>query len=281
MNHIVDKTREMVERIKTGELPEAAFSTLKTPCPRCGGVLQENYKKFQCKSCDYSLWKIVASRQWEPEEMDELLTQRVIGPLQGFRSKMGRPFAAMIKLKDDHMPEFDFGQSDADADAEEVDFSTQEALGACPKCGARVFEHGMAYVCEKAVGAGKTCDFRSGKVILQQEVARADMQKLLATGKTDLLKGFISNKTRRKFSAYLVRDPASGKVGFEFEPRSPKAPKPGAKPAAKTAEATPAGTSTPIVGAGGTAKKTAVKKTAAKKPAAKPPAKKPVSKKTS
>jgi DNA topoisomerase-3 len=281
MNHIMDKTREMVERIKTGELPEAAFSTLKTPCPRCGGVIQENYKKFQCKSCDYSLWKIVASRQWEPEEMDELLTKRVIGPLQGFRSKMGRPFAAMIKLKDDHMPEFDFGQSDADADGEEVDFSAQEALGACPKCGARVFEHGMAYVCEKAVGAGKTCDFRSGKVILQQEVARGDMQKLLATGRTDLLKGFISNKTRRKFSAYLVRDPKTGKVGFEFEPRAPKA---GAKPAAKADEAKPAKAASgakakAAVGAGDTAKKAVVKKPAAKKPAAKKPAAKPAAKK--
>jgi DNA topoisomerase-3 len=185
--------------------------------------------------------------------MDELLTKRVIGPLQGFRSKMGRPFAAMIKLKEDHTPEFDFGQSDAEADAEEVDFSTQETLGACPKCGGRVFEHGMAYVCEKAVGPGKSCDFRSGKIILQQEVARADMQKLLETGKTDLLKGFISNKTRRKFSAYLVRDPATGKVGFEFEPRAPKA---GAKPAAKSA---------PKVGAGDTAKEAAVKKPAVKK----------------
>jgi DNA topoisomerase-3 len=273
MNQITGKTREMVERIKTGELPEAAFSTLKTPCPRCGGVIQENYKKFQCKSCDYSLWKIVASRQWEPEEMDELLTRRVIGPLQGFRSKMGRSFAAMIKLKEDHTPEFDFGQADADADAEEVDFSTQEALGACPKCGGRVFEHGMAYVCEKSVGAAKSCDFRSGKVILQQEVARADMQELLQTGKTKLLKGFVSNKTRRKFSAYLVRDAASGKVGFEFEPRAPKAaPKAGAK----AAEATPA--TGEKVGAGETAP-VAAKKPAAKKPAAKSAGKKPAVKK--
>jgi DNA topoisomerase-3 len=233
MSHIVDKTREMVERIKTGELPEAAFSTLKTPCPRCGGVIQENYKKFQCKSCDYSLWKVVASRQWEPEEIDELLQKRVIGPLQGFRSKMGRAFAAMIRLKDDHTPEFDFGQSDADADAEEVDFSTQETLGPCPKCGARVFEHGMAYVCEKAVGAAKTCDFRSGKVILQQEVGRDEMQKLLASGRTSLLRGFVSNRTRRKFSAFLVRDAASGKVSFEFEPGATKV---GAKSAAKPAE---------------------------------------------
>jgi DNA topoisomerase-3 len=257
MNHIMDKTREMVERIKTGELPEAAFSTLKTPCPRCGGVIQEGYKKFECKSCDYSLWKVVASRQWEPEEMDELLSQRVIGPLQGFRSKMGRPFAAMIRLKDDHTPEFDFGQSDAAAD-EAVDFSGQTPLGACPKCGANVFEHGMAYVCEKAVGAAKSCDFRSGKIILQQEVPRDEMQKLLATGKTSLLKGFVSNKTRRKFSAFLVRDAATGKVAFEFEPRAAKA---GAKTPAKANGAEAA--KPEKVGAGETAAKVA-------KPVAKP-----------
>jgi DNA topoisomerase-3 len=288
MNHVVDRTREMVERIKTGEFADPDFGTLQTPCPRCGAKIHEGYKHFTCEKCDYKLWKVVASRQWETAEIDELLTKRQIGPLQGFRSKMGRPFAAMIKLKDDHMPEFDFGQSDADADGEEVDFSTQETLGACPKCGGRVFEHGMAYVCEKAVGAAKTCDFRSGKIILQQEVARADMQKLLATGKTDLLKGFISNKTRRKFSAYLTRDPATGKVGFEFEPRAPKAPKAGAKPAPKAEPAAnepvlkkaaakkPAAKKTAKkVGAGDTATKAAPKKAAVKKPAAKKaPAKK-------
>jgi DNA topoisomerase-3 len=260
MQHIMDRTRAMVERIKTGEFADPDFGTLKTPCPRCGAKIHEGYKHFTCENCDYKLWKVVASRQWETAEMDELLAKRTIGPLQGFRSKMGRAFAAIIKLKDDHTPEFDFGQSDADADGEEVDFSTQEALGACPKCGSRVFEHGMAYVCEKSVGAGRTCDFRSGKVILQQEVGRADMQKLLATGRTDLLKGFVSNKTRRKFSAYLVRDPKTGKVGFEFEPRAPKAGAV-AKPAAAKAEA---------------ANEPAVKKAAAKKPVAKKTATKKV-----
>ncbi|CAB1370861.1 DNA topoisomerase III [Denitratisoma oestradiolicum] len=221
MNHITGKTREMVDRIKHGELPDEAFSTLKTPCPRCGGAIREGYKKFECQGCDYKLWKVVASRQWEPEEMEELLSQGVVGPLQGFRSKMGRAFAAIIKLNDDKMPEFDFGQSN-EADGEEVDFSGQETLGACPKCSARVFEHGMSYVCEKSVGPARTCDFRSGKVILQQEITRDEMQKLLAEGRTTLLKGFISARTRRKFSAFLVRG-KDGKVGFEFEAKAPKA----------------------------------------------------------
>ena len=114
--------------------------------------------------------------------------------------------------------------------AEPVDFSAQTSLGACPKCQANVFEHGMAYVCEKSVGPEKSCDFRSGKIILQQPVEREQMHKLLTEGKTELLRGFVSNKTKRKFSAFLVRQ-KDGKVGFEFEPRAPK--KPAAKSKAK------------------------------------------------
>jgi DNA topoisomerase-3 len=195
---------------------------MRAPCPKCGGVVQENYKKFQCKRCDFALWKVVASRQFEPEEIEELLDKRVVGPLQGFRSKMGRPFAAMIRLNAESQPEFDFGQgAGGEGEAEPVDFGDQEPLGACPKCASRVFEHGMAYVCEKAVGPARSCDFRSGKIILQQPVEREQMSKLLAAGKTDLLRNFVSQRTRRKFSAYLVRG-ADGKVGFEFEARVAK-----------------------------------------------------------
>jgi len=228
MSHITEQTQVMVERIKTGEFADADFGTLATPCPKCGGQIHETYRHFKCDRCDYKLWKVIAGRQWEPEEMDELLKNRQIGPLQGFRSKMGRAFAAVIRLDDEHAPKFDFG-NDEDA-AEEVDFSGQEPLGSCPKCGARVFEQPMAYVCEKAVGAAKSCDFRSGKVILQQEISRAEMQKLLEAGRTSLLKGFVSNRTKKKFSAYLVRG-ADGKVGFEFEQRAPKKAAAPAKPA--------------------------------------------------
>ena len=272
MAEITQRTQLMVERIKTGEFADPDFGTLKTPCPKCGAKIHEGYKHFTCEKCDYKLWKVVASRQWEPEEMDELLANRVIGPVQGFRSKMGRPFAAMIKLNAEHGPEFDFGNGEGEGEAEAVDFSSQESLGACPKCRSRVFEHGMAYVCEKSVGPAKSCDFRSGKIILQQEMSRAEMQKLLQTGKTSLLKGFISNRTKRKFSAYLVSDAASGKVSFEFEVR------PGAKPSAKA----PAKTAATPVGADDTPLKVTKAKAPAKaKATAKPkaPAKKRAPKK--
>ena len=235
MREIAEMTRHLVERAKTydSDTIPGDFGILQASCPRCGGLIRETYKKFQCSDCDYSLWKIVAGRQFEPEEIETLLTAKTIGPLTGFRNKMGRSFAAAIKLNDKMEPEFDFGQDRASEgeEAEAVDFSGQEPLGKCPKCTAQVFEHGSAYVCEKAVGSARTCDFRSGKIILQQPVERAQMHKLLATGKTDLLKEFVSARTRRKFSAFLVAK--DGKVGFEFEKKAP-AKKPAAK---KKAEA--------------------------------------------
>jgi len=45
------------------------------------------------------------------------------------------------------------------------------------------------------------------------------MRKLLASGKTDLLQ-FVSARTKRSFSAFLVRQP-DGKIGFEFEAKDP------------------------------------------------------------
>jgi DNA topoisomerase-3 len=227
MREIAEMTRHMVERAKQYEADTIPgdFGVLTAPCPKCGGQIRETYKKFQCGGCDYALWKIVAGRQYEPAEIETLLTERQVGPLTGFRNKMGRTFAAAIRLNDDLQPEFDFGQDKADAaDAEPVDFSDQESLGKCPKCAANVFEHGTSYVCEKSVGPAKTCDFRSGKIILQQPIDSMQMKKLLAEGKTDLLKEFVSNRTRRKFSAYLVAQ--DGKVGFEFEKKvaKPKAP---------------------------------------------------------
>ena len=217
------------------------YATLKTPCPNCGSVVKENYRRFACEKCEFSITKIPGSRSFELDEVEQFIANKKIGPLEGFRSKAGWPFTAELKLAfDDEIKnwklEFDFGEDakKAEGDGEPVDFSGQESLGACPKCKGHVYEHGASYVCEHAVGAHVTCDFKSGKIILQQPVAREQMGKLLSTGKTDLLENFVSNKTRRKFKAYLSFDKKEGKVGFEFEPRAPRAAK---TPAAKKAAA--------------------------------------------
>ena len=166
--------------------------------------------------------------------MEGLLADKHLGPLTGFRSKMGRPFAAELRLAREggsgqYKLEFDFGQASSAESGEAPDFSQQESLGACPKCGGQVFDGGSSYVCERSVGPSPSCDFRTGKIILQQPVDAAQMRKLLSDGRTDLLDGFVSARTKRKFKAFLVKQPG-GKIGFEFEPRP-------ARPAAKKAAA--------------------------------------------
>ena len=223
MEHITSLTKEMVTRVKEGEIPDTAFATVEAPCPRCGGTIQENYRKFQCLKCDFSLWKVLSSREWAPEEIAELILQGKIGPLSGFRSRIGRPFVASIRLGTDQPIEFDFGQDrlDASGGIEMPNLEGKEPLGTCPKCNGKVFELDMTYSCEKSLGPAKTCDFRSGRIILQRQMEREQMVKLLNIGKTDLLHRFISKKGR-PFSAYLAKGP-DGKIGFEFAPRKGKA----------------------------------------------------------
>ncbi|WP_305821163.1 DNA topoisomerase III [Massilia brevitalea] len=274
MREIAQMTQIIVKRAKeyNNDTIPGEYATLTTPCPNCAGVVKENYRRFACTKCDFSMSKTPGSRQFEINEVEELLANRTIGPLQGFRSKMGRPFAAILRIVRDEdinnfKLEFDFGQDAADGEeGEGLDFTGQTPLGPCPKCAAGVYEMGLAYVCQNQVAKPKTCDFRSGRIILQQEILPEQMAKLLNDGKTDLLPGFVSQRTRRPFKAYLTRA-KDGKISFEFEERK-------AKPAAKgkaandaAAEVDGAAVETKVTRK--PAAKAAAKTAAAKKPAAK------------
>jgi DNA topoisomerase-3 len=267
--HIVKKAKECDRDTIPGD-----YATLTAPCPNCGGVVKENYRRYSCagkkgqEPCGFSFSKSPAGRAFEIEEAERLLRDKHVGPLEGFRSKAGWPFSAEIVLRyDDEAKnwklEFDFGDG-KDADTGEiVSFADQAPLGPCPKCGARVYEHGSNYVCEKSVPTHAqptpSCDFRSGKIILQQPVERAQIEKLLATGKTDLLDKFVSMRTRRAFKAFLTWNKEEGKVTFEFAPRESKFP-----PRKTFARTAPAKTA-PVAAAkkAAPAKKAAARKTAA------------------
>ncbi len=266
------------------------YATLAVPCPNCGGVVKENYRRYTCtgkagaavagEGCGFSFGKSPAGRTFEPTEVEGFIRDKKIGPLEGFRSKAGWPFVAEIALKYNEEEknwklEFDFGEDAKAAETGEiVDLSGKESLGNCLICGSPVKEFGKSYVCEKSVPTDAqpkpSCTFKSGQVILQQPIEREQMTKLLETGKTDLLDKFVSMRTRRSFKAFLEWNKEEGKVGFAFEaskfpPRKTAAGASGAaKPAGRGAAAKKAGAKTPA------AKTPATKKVAAKKtPAAK------------
>jgi DNA topoisomerase-3 len=178
----------------------------------------------------------------------------------------------VIKFDDEtknYKLEFDFGDDKKGEDSGEIiDFSAQESLGVCPKCGGSVFEHGKNYVCDRSVPTHAqptpSCDFKTGQIILQQPIERTQMHKLLETGKTDLLDKFVSMRTRRAFKAMLAWDAEAGKVNFVFAPSK----FPPRKTAAKPGVATKTGANNAAT-TRASAKKTPAKKAATAKPAAK------------
>ena len=221
MKEIRDMTVDIVEAAKRYEgntVPIENPAHLKNPCPKCGGEIVENYRRFACTKCDFSLPKHPGGRTFEVPEVEALLKDREIGPLDGFISKMGRPFASKLRLTDDFKLEFDFGNEEKEKD-EPIDTSVLSVVGQCPKCGSKVFDSPKGYICEKTLEKG--CDFRIGKTILQQPISAEEVKKILTEGKSSELNGFVSNRTKRNFSAYLVLE-KDGKVGFEFSQQKTK-----------------------------------------------------------
>ncbi|HPH12958.1 MAG TPA: DNA topoisomerase III [Burkholderiaceae bacterium] len=264
MAEIAAMTERMVKKAKEYDRDTIPgdYATLTAPCPNCGGIVKENYRRYTCtgktgteEGCGFSFGKTPAGRTFEVAEVEQFLRDKHIGPLDGFRSKAGWPFVAEMVIKYDdeaknYKLEFDFGDDKAGEESGElIDFSGKEPLGNCPKCGTgtgnaaggMVFEHGKNYVCNKSVPTmaqpTPSCDFKSGQIILQQPIERAQMQKLLATGKTDLLDKFVSMRTRRGFKAMLAWDAEAGKVNFEFAPSKFPPRKTAAKTASTSAKA--------------------------------------------
>ena len=238
MREIAAMTERIVKKAKEYDRDTVPgdYATLHTPCPNCGGVVKENYRRYACtgadgrsEGCGFSFTKNPGGRTFAVDEAEAFLRERRIGPLEGFRSKAGWPFVAELTLVKDEASgqfklEFDFGDdARAEQTGEIVDLSAQPNLGPCPKCGAPVKAFGKSYVCEKSVPteaqAAPSCDFKSGQIILQQPVEPEQMHKLLQEGKTDVLDKFVSNRTRRTFKARLAWSADEGKVIFEFEPR--------------------------------------------------------------
>jgi DNA topoisomerase III len=226
---IVNKVQAFADDNRSIDNIAGKYVTLDVRCPNCGlAQLKEDYRTYYCENCDYRFFKNVASRELSAEEVTSLFREGKIGPLEGFRSRLGRPFAALVVLNDEHKPALTFDQN-GDSQAVKVDTGLHQKIGPCQVCHkGDVYDVGSAYVCEN-LAAGE-CTFKLAKRILGREVPFEEMQRMLVSGRSNLLKGFISKKNKRPFDAVLTLN--GGTMKFEFPERRGKSKK---KPAKKQA----------------------------------------------
>lgn len=223
MDEIKRLAAEIVQKAKSFDPNRVTDTDPVGACPRCSSPIIEQEERFRCSNpaCDVSIPRTLAGRTLSRSELLTLLTTRRLGPLDGFITRGGRPFAAVLNLDDSYRVRFEFPNNNAGAVTSEPAASTgpnqNEPVGTCPKCGAHVLESERRYTCEKAL-SDRSCDFSCSKTILQLPIPREQMVKLLNSGRTDLLKGFVSKRGRR-FNAYLVLA-EGGRVVFQFEDRN-------------------------------------------------------------
>ncbi|SFE33806.1 DNA topoisomerase-3 [Lentibacillus persicus] len=89
----------------------------------------------------------------------------------------------------------------------------QSTLGDCPICGGEIEDKGKFYGCSHYRDG---CTFTLPKRFLGKTISEANIKKLLAGNKTNLMKGFKSKKGK-KFDAYLRYDSEEQRIKPEFE----------------------------------------------------------------
>jgi DNA topoisomerase-3 len=216
MAQIRETTRSIVDKIKdygAGKQtrPEAPFS------PVQGVHFFETASTYVSADEKIKLRKVLGGRVMRQEEIVDLLEGKTIGPYADFRSKGGKLFTASLALKEGKV-EFIFPDATDRLDQEEIRQSPP--LGLSPVDQTQVFETPAAFMSESALNGDKEKGLRISKVILGRRIDPEHISQLLATGKTALIKGFISKK-KKPFDAYLLLD-GKGKLSFEFPPRKPR-----------------------------------------------------------
>ena len=211
------------------------YATLTTPCPNCGGVVKENYRRFTCTGKAGARARAAASRSARSRagaassstRSKQFLAQQEDRPAGGLPLQGG--------LAVHRRAEAGLRRRDQELEARvRLRRRRQEGRGrrragrllgagerSAPARSARATSTSTArsYVCEHAVGAPVTCDFKSGKIILQQPVAREQMTQA-AGHRQDRPAGELRlQQDAAQVQGRLACDKKEGKVSFEFEPR--------------------------------------------------------------
>lgn len=182
-------------------------------CPFCEKPLLKNKFGYCCSArvsktegCQFYIGS-VAGIMLDEAQVKKLLEQGKTDLIEGFKpeGKGKKPFSAYLTW-------------DRESKSLSLEFpgreeSRQLSSYSCPICAKRLYKGVMSFYCE--------CGFRLNTTIASVPIPEEQIRKLLVYGRSDVINGFFSPKTRKLFSANLVVDKASKKIGFIF-PEKPK-----------------------------------------------------------
>jgi DNA topoisomerase-3 len=183
--------------------------------------LLETLRTYKSQDGNLTIYKTIGNRKMAEEEVRTLITEGQIGPLDGFRSKMGKPYSAILQMGEDSKVKFVFGNSDSNGEESDIDLSTLKVIGTSPLDNSPVYEAPNAYISESYTKGDRQKGLRISRKLLEKTLEPEQVAKLLTDKKTDLIENFRSKRTKKLFSAYLILK-ANGGIGFEFPPRPAK-----------------------------------------------------------
>ncbi|MCH8474602.1 MAG: DNA topoisomerase III [Opitutales bacterium] len=244
MKEIVDLTKTIVDRTKNFEEKQEDATESSIVSPTDKKPMMENFRSYRSQDGEITVYKVIGNRRMKEEEIQQVLNEGKIGPIDGFLSKAGKPFSAMLQFDEEEKKVkflFDRGPGEGGEDEKDLDLSQFPVIGNFPLDNSPVHETPNAYISESYErGSGKKQKgFRLSRTMLGKTLPAEEVKKLLTERKTGLIEGFRSKRTKRLFSAHLLLKEDGG-IGFEFPPRAPKkktAKKVAAKKAAKKSAA--------------------------------------------
>lgn len=194
---MMDDVDNMVSDIKNSDItPKAKSVEIGATCPKCGGELMESTKSFFCRNyregCKVGCFKSICDSTIDKEEFLELLSGKEI---EKELKKGNSEWTQKLKYN---------------AKTDKVEFvkeKGEKSSYVCPKCAKPLVETSRTLACK--------CGFTLWKSACSVNLSEEQINSILTKGTTDYIPNFVSPRTGRTFSAYLVLK--ADKSGTEFK----------------------------------------------------------------
>ena len=229
MKDIRTYTTDIVEAVRdymqNGKNPD-----LELTCPACGAKgLGSRVDAISCNSCKFRIRRVHAGLSLSDDQLCELIGSGSLPVMEGFRSKFGKPFKAGLRLvapqtaRSTWKAEFYFDSDrSTDTKGEEAPAASAGTVLVKDQGELELQVSDKQWSVPEFAQAGGRKGFTMSRTILGKEISEEVLRQVLAAGKSELLSGFVSQRTNRAFDAFLVLDARKGNVGFEFPPREPR-----------------------------------------------------------